>query len=186
MSEESEERSKEEKLTRTVFLSGTINEKSVKEIINKLLDLERDNPVREIKLLIDSYGGSLDSMFALVDTLRFIKPELWTVCVGKAMSAAALVLAAGKKGKRFISPNGRVLIHQIYACTFGKVDEIENDVLEFRRLQKRFEIEMANLTGQRLKKIQEDMKRKDLFMDAQQAVKYGLADQMLKFNKNRQ
>ena len=178
-----EQKKKEEKKdlskVRSIFLSGMIDEKSSREVIEKLIQLEKESPLEDIYLYIDSYGGYLDSMFAMIDTINMVRCDVQTICVGKAMSAGAVILSSGKRWKRFITPNARTMVHQLFALSYGTATEIEKEAQEIKRMQQQMERILAKNTRQPLKQI-----RKDLidikFMDAEGSVKYGLVDKIKK------
>jgi len=175
MSEKEERKLKE---SRIIFLNGRIDEKKAKEINEKLLLLEWESPIQDIYFYIDSYGGYVDSTFSIIDVMNLISCDVQTICIGKAMSGAAMVLATGTKGKRFITPNSRVMIHQVWSFSFGSASEIEIEAKEIKRLQQKVETLLVKTTGQKLNQI-----RKDLtylrYMTAKEAVDYGLVDAIM-------
>ncbi len=164
---------------RVIFLVGPINDAMANLIVAQLLFLESENPDKDIHLYINSPGGSVSSGMAIYDTMQFIKPDVSTLCTGLAASMGAFLLAAGAKGKRFILPNSRVMIHQPSGGFSGQASDIEIHAKEVLYLKKRLNEMMAMHTGQPLEVIERDTDR-DNFMGAEDAVKYGLIDKVLK------
>lgn len=177
--EKTEEKSKALIKARSIFLSGHIDEASAKIVIENLIRMEKDSPLEDIELYIDSYGGFIDSMFAIIDTMNLIHCDIKTICVGKAISAAAIILSSGAKGKRIITPNARTMIHQLWAFSFGTASEIETGSKEIKRLQNLMEKTLAKNTRKSQTQIKEDMK-KALYMSAEESIKYGLVDKINK------
>ncbi|MCW5592199.1 MAG: ATP-dependent Clp endopeptidase proteolytic subunit ClpP [Burkholderiales bacterium] len=164
---------------RVIFLVGPINDAMANLIVAQLLFLESENPDKDIHLYINSPGGSVSSGMAIYDTMQFIKPDVSTLCTGLAASMGAFLLAAGSKGKRFILPNSRVMIHQPSGGFSGQASDIEIHAKEVLYLKKRLNEMMAMHTGQPIEVIERDTDR-DNFMGAEDAVKYGLIDKVLK------
>lgn len=162
---------------RSIFLSGDVNEKASKEVIEKLIQFEKESPLEDIYLYIDSYGGYLDSMFAIIDTMNMVKCDIQTICVGKAMSAGAAILSSGAKGKRFVTPYAKTMVHQLWAWTMGSAHDIEVDAEDIKKDQKRLEKLLAKNTRQPLEKIKKDM-RHIRYMNAEESVEYGLVDEI--------
>jgi ATP-dependent Clp protease protease subunit len=163
---------------RVIFLVGPINDGMANLIVAQLLFLESENPDKDIHLYINSPGGSVSSGMAIYDTMQFIKPDVSTLCTGLAASMGAFLLAAGARGKRFILPNSRVMIHQPSGGFSGQASDIEIHAKEVLYLKKRLNEMMALHTGQPLEVIERDTDR-DNFMGAEEAVKYGLIDKVL-------
>ena len=163
---------------RVIFLVGPINDAMANLIVAQLLFLESENPDKDIHLYINSPGGSVSSGMAIYDTMQFIKPDVSTLCTGLAASMGAFLLAAGAKGKRFILPNSRVMIHQPSGGFSGQASDIEIHAKEVLYLKKRLNEMMAMHTGQPIEVIERDTDR-DNFMGAEDAVKYGLVDKVL-------
>jgi ATP-dependent Clp protease protease subunit len=163
---------------RVIFLVGPINDGMANLIVAQLLFLESENPDKDIHLYINSPGGSVSSGMAIYDTMQFIKPDVSTLCTGLAASMGAFLLAAGAKGKRFILPNSRVMIHQPSGGFSGQASDIEIHAKEVLYLKKRLNEMMALHTGQPMEVIERDTDR-DNFMGAEEAVKYGLIDKVL-------
>jgi len=163
---------------RVVFLVGPVNELSANLIVAQLLFLESENPEKDVAVYINSPGGSVSAGLAIYDTMQFIKPDVSTLCIGQAASMGALLLAAGAKGKRFALPNSRVMIHQPMGGFQGQASDIEIHAKEILFLRQRLNEILARHTGQDIKTIERDTER-DNFFGADEAVKYGLVDQVL-------
>ncbi|MGH8727639.1 MAG: ATP-dependent Clp endopeptidase proteolytic subunit ClpP [Burkholderiales bacterium] len=164
---------------RVVFLVGPVNEVTANLIVAQLLFLESENPDKDIYFYINSPGGSVAAGLAIYDTMQFVKPHVSTLCVGQAASMGALLLAAGAKNKRFCLPNSRVLIHQPLGGFQGQASDIEIHAKEILYLRNRLNEILAKHTGQPIQTIEKDTDR-DRFMSAEEAVKYGLVDKVLK------
>jgi len=164
---------------RIIFLSGPINDAVANSVIAQLLFLESQNSKEDIYLYINSPGGSVTSTLAMYDTMNHIKPNVATVCVGIAASGAAIILAAGEKGKRFSLPNAEVMIHQVMGGAEGQASEIEITAKHMLKIKDRLNNILAERTGQPLDKIEKDSDR-DFYMDAEEAKKYGMVDSILK------
>ena len=163
---------------RVIFLVGPINDSMANLIVAQLLFLESENPDKDINLYINSPGGSVSAGLAVYDTMQFIKPDVSTLCTGLAASMGAFLLAAGAKGKRFVLPNSRVMIHQPSGGFSGQASDIEIHAKEVLYLKRRLNEMMAQHTGQTIEVIDRDTDR-DNFMSAEEAVKYGLIDKVL-------
>ncbi len=163
---------------RVIFLVGPINDQMANLIVAQLLFLESENPDKDINLYINSPGGSVSAGLAIYDTMQFIKPDVSTLCTGLAASMGAFLLAAGAKGKRFVLPNSRVMIHQPSGGFSGQASDIEIHAKEVLYLKRRLNEMMALHTGQTIEVIERDTDR-DNFMSAEEAVKYGLIDKVL-------
>ena len=163
---------------RVIFLVGALNDQVANLVIAQMLFLESENPDKDISLYINSPGGSVSSGLAIFDTMKFIKPEVSTLCIGMAASMGAFLLAAGQKGKRFCLPNSRVMIHQPLGGVQGQATDIQIHAKEILDLKERLNKILATNTGQSLKNISKDTDR-DNFMSAEDAVKYGLVDKVL-------
>jgi ATP-dependent Clp protease protease subunit len=163
---------------RIVFLGGGVNDDVANVISAQLLFLEAENPEQEINLYINSPGGSVTAGLAIYDTMQFIKPSISTLCVGQAASMAAVLLAAGSKGRRYALPHSRVMIHQLSGAFEGQASDIELHAREALRLREALNNILAQHTGQTVRRIEKDTER-DSFMSAQQAVEYGLVDEIL-------
>ena len=163
---------------RVVFLVGPVDDHVANVVVAQLLFLESENPDKDINLYINSPGGNVSSGLAIYDTLQFIKPDVSTMCVGLAASMGALLLAGGAKGKRYCLPHSRMMIHQPSGGAYGQATDIDIHAREILRLRERLNEVLAAHTGQPLEKIASDTER-DNFMGADEAVDYGLVDQML-------
>ncbi|WP_370327986.1 ATP-dependent Clp endopeptidase proteolytic subunit ClpP [Euzebya sp.] len=163
---------------RIIFLGTPINDEIANLIMAQLLHLEGEDPEKDINLYINSPGGSVTSALGIYDTMTFIKPKVSTICMGQAASAAAILLAAGEKGKRFALPHARVLIHQPHGGAEGQSTDIEIAAREVQRIRDLLDEILATSTGQPKEKITEDTDR-DFIMNAQEAVEYGIVDRVL-------
>ncbi len=163
---------------RVVFLVGPVNEVTANLIVAQLLFLESENPDKDIHFYINSPGGSVSAGLAIYDTMRFIKPDVSTLCIGQAASMGAFLLSAGEKGKRYCLPNSRVMIHQPMGGFQGQATDIEIHAKEILYLKSRLNQMMSEHTGQTLDVIERDTDR-DYFMSAEEAVSYGLIDSVL-------
>jgi ATP-dependent Clp protease protease subunit len=163
---------------RIIFLTGPIEDHTANLIIAQLLFLESEDPKKDIQIYINSPGGSASAGLAMLDTMNHIKPDVSTVCVGLAASAAALILAGGQKGKRFALPNAEILIHQPSGGAQGQATDIEISAKRIIALRDLLNKIMAKATGQPLSKIEKDVER-DYFMMPDEAKKYGLIDEIL-------
>jgi len=162
---------------RIIFLAGPIEDYTANLIIAQLLFLESEDPKKDIQLYINSPGGSVTAGLAMLDTMNHIKPDVATVCVGMAASAAAIILAAGQKGKRYALPNAEVMIHQPWGGAQGQATDIEITARHIIATRSRLNKILAKATGQTLEKIEKDVER-DYFMSAEEAKKYGLIDEI--------
>ena len=163
---------------RIVFLVGPVHDETANLVVAQLLFLESENPDKDIFFYINSPGGSITAGMGIYDTMRFIKPDVSTLCVGQAASMGAFLLSAGAKGKRFVLPNSRIMIHQPLGGFQGQASDIEIHAKEILYLKQRLNGLLAEHTGQPLETIERDTER-DNFMGAEQAVAYGLADKVL-------
>lgn len=168
---------------RIIFLGVQIDDTSADDIMAQLLVLESQDPDRDIMMYINSPGGSMTAMTAIYDTMQYIKPDVQTVCLGQAASAAAIILAAGTPGKRLMLPNARVLIHQpAMGQDFGKASEIEIQAREMLRLRQWLESTLAKHTGQSVERIAKDIEL-DTILTSEQAKDYGIVDEVLEPRK---
>ena len=164
---------------RIVFLTGPIIDPVANTVIAQLLFLESQDPKKDIQLYINSPGGSVTATLAVYDTIQHIKPDVSTICVGLAASGGAVILASGKKGKRFSLPNAEIMIHQVLGVAEGQAVEIEITARHILRIKDRLNKILAKHTGQALLKIEKDTDR-DFFMNAEEAKNYGIIDQIIK------
>ena len=161
-----------------IFLGTPIDDTIANLVCAQLLHLESENPDRDISLYINSPGGDINALFAIYDTMSYIKPDIATICFGQAASAAAVLLAAGTPGKRLALPHARVLIHQPYAGAQGQVSDLQIASQEIQRLKRQLEELLALHTGQTVEKISEDTDR-DYVMTAEEAKAYGIIDEVI-------
>lgn len=162
-----------------IFLVGQVEDHMANLIVAQMLFLESENPEKDIFLYINSPGGSVTAGMAIYDTMNFIKPDVSTVCVGQAASMGAFLLTAGAKGKRYVLPNARVMIHQPLGGFQGQASDFEIHAKEILSIKERMNRLMAEHTGQKYEKVAKDTDR-DNFLGAQDAVDYGLVDSILR------
>lgn len=167
---------------RIVFIGGAINDAVANLVIAQLLFLESEDPDKDINLYINSPGGSIYSGLAVYDTMRYIKSDVSTICVGMAASMGAVLLAAGTKGKRFALPHSRVMVHQPLGGAQGQAVDIEIHAKEILRLRESLNEILSNHTGRPVEKIAEDTDR-DFYMSVEEAIEYGIIDTVLEKNK---
>jgi ATP-dependent Clp protease protease subunit len=163
---------------RIVFIGTAIDDNVASLIIAQLLFLAAEDPEKDIQLYINSPGGYVSAGLAIYDTMRYIQPDVSTICMGQAASMGAVLLAAGKKGKRFALPHSRIMIHQPAGGAQGQATDIEIHAREILTLRERLNQILADHTGQEIKQIEKDTDR-NFFMSAEEAVKYGLVDEVL-------
>jgi ATP-dependent Clp protease, protease subunit len=163
---------------RVVFLVGPVDDYVANVVVAQLLFLEAENPEKDISLYINSPGGVVTAGLAIYDTMRFIKPDVSTICVGQACSMGSFLLAAGAKGKRYMLPNSRVMIHQPSGGAQGQATDIAIQAKEILYLRSKLNAELAANTGQTIEKIEQDVER-DFFMAAEEAKAYGIVDALL-------
>ncbi|HEX5852786.1 MAG TPA: ATP-dependent Clp protease proteolytic subunit [Solirubrobacteraceae bacterium] len=163
---------------RIIFLGTPIDDQVANLVVAQLLHLESQDPDKDISIYINSPGGSIYSGLAIYDTMRFVKPDIATMCVGVAMSMGSLLLAAGTKGKRAVLPNSRILIHQPSAGFEGQSTDIEIHAREIIKMRQEIDAIYAEATGKPEEQVRADMER-DRFFTAEQALEYGLVDKIL-------
>jgi len=163
---------------RIVFLGQAVDDDIANLIVAQLLHLESEDPDKDVSLYINSPGGSVYAGLAIYDTMRFIKPDVRTICFGVAMSMGSLLLTGGALGKRMALPNARILIHQVLGGFQGQASDVEIHAQEILTLRRHVEQLYAEHTGQPIERVHEDMER-DRFMTPQQAVEYGLIDRVI-------
>jgi len=161
-----------------IFIGSPIDDTIANLICAQLLHLESENPDKDINLYINSPGGDINSLFAIYDTMSYVKPDITTICFGQAASAAAVLLAAGAPGKRLALPHSRILIHQPYAGAQGQASDIELIAAEIARMKTSLEEVLARHTGQPIEKIAADTDR-DFVMTAEEAKEYGIIDEVI-------
>ncbi len=164
---------------RIVFLGGPIIDLMANIVIAQLLFLEAQDSKKDINLYINSPGGSVTAALAIYDVMNHIRPDVSTTCIGLAASGAAVLLAAGQKGKRFTLPNSEIMIHQVIGQAEGQATEIEIEARHILRIKEKINKILAKHTGQTLAQIEKDTDR-NFFMDAEEAKKYGIIDEVLK------
>ncbi len=163
---------------RIIFLGTPIDDTVANLVMAQLLHLEAEDAEKEINLYINSPGGEITGLFTIYDTMKFIKPEIATYCMGQAASAAAVILAAGTKGKRHALPHARILIHQPYGGAAGKAADIEIQAKEITRMRELLEQVLSLHTGQSIEKVKKDTDR-DFIMSAAEAKEYGIIDEVI-------
>ncbi|MBF6056924.1 MULTISPECIES: ATP-dependent Clp endopeptidase proteolytic subunit ClpP [Thiomicrorhabdus] len=163
---------------RVIFLVGQVEDHMANLIVAQMLFLESENPDKDIHLYINSPGGSVTAGMAIYDTMRFIKPDVSTMCIGQAASMGSFLLSAGAKGKRFALPNSRVMIHQPLGGFQGQASDIQIHAQEIMQIKDKLNRALADHTGQELSVIEKDTDR-DNFMSADQACEYGLIDRVI-------
>lgn len=163
---------------RIIFLGDQIDDHVANIVIAQLLFLDSEDPKKDIKLYINTPGGSVTAGMAIYDTMQFVKADVSTICVGIAASMGAFLLAAGKKGKRFSLPNSEVLIHQVMGGAQGQASDVKIHAEQMLKIRDRMNALLAKHTGQPIKTIERDTDR-DNFMTADEAKKYGLIDQVI-------
>lgn len=161
-----------------IFIGSPIDDTVANLICAQLLHLESENPDKDINLYINSPGGDINALFAIYDTMSYVKPDITTICFGQAASAAAVLLAAGAPGKRLALPHARILIHQPYAGAQGQASDIELIAAEVARMKNSLEQVLAHHTGQPIEKIARDTDR-DFVMTAVEAKEYGIIDEVI-------
>lgn len=164
---------------RIIFLGEPIDDHMANLVIAQLLFLEAEDPKKEIRMYINSPGGSVTAALAIYDTMQFVKCDVATYCVGQAASAAAVLMAAGSKSKRYSLPNARVLLHQVMGGAEGQAKDVAIQTKEMMRVKEQIDKILAKHTGQPLSKIEKDTDR-DFYMTAEQAKDYGVVDKIIK------
>jgi len=167
---------------RIIFLGGIVDDNLANSVIAQLLFLASKDPKKDIKLYINTPGGSVTAGLAIYDTMQYIKCPISTVCVGLAGSMGAVLLAAGSKGKRFVLPNSEILLHQVAGGVKGQAIEIEITAKQIMKIKNKLNQILAQHTGQPLKKIERDTDR-DFYLSAEDAKKYGIVDEVIKTKK---
>ena len=164
---------------RIIFLGGPISDNVANLVIAQLLFLESQDPNRDVKLYINSPGGSVTAGLAIYDTMQYIKCDVFTICVGIAASMAAVLLAAGKKGKRFALPNSEIILHQVMGEAGGQAVEIEISARHIIKIRDKLNKILARHTNQPLKRIEKDTDR-EFYLEAEEAKSYGMIDEIIK------
>lgn len=168
---------------RIIFLGGEVSDVTADLLVAQLLFLEAEDPDKDIQIYINSPGGSVSAGFAIFDTMQYIKPDVSTICVGRAASMGAFLLAAGTKGKRFALPNADVMIHQPLGGAQGQAEDIYIQATKIIKVRQQINEILADRTGQPLEKIEKDTDR-DFYMTAQEAVEYGIIDEVIRKKKD--
>lgn len=163
---------------RIIFLGGEVTDVTADLLVAQLLFLEAEDPDKDIQIYINSPGGSVSAGFAIFDTMQYIKPDVSTICVGRAASMGAFLLAAGTKGKRFALPNADIMIHQPLGGAQGQAEDIYIQATKIIQVRQQINEILAERTGQPLKKIAKDTDR-DFYMTAPEAVEYGIIDEVI-------
>ena len=169
---------------RIIFLGGPITDQVANSIIAQFLFLEHEDPKKDIKLYVNSPGGVVTAGMAIYDTIQHIKPDVSTICVGMAASMGAVLLAAGKKGKRFSLPNAEILLHQVLGGVEGQAVEVEIAARQILKIKDKLNQILAKHTGQPISKIEKDTDR-DFYLSSQEAQKYGIIDEIIKGKNNK-
>jgi ATP-dependent Clp protease protease subunit len=169
---------------RIIFLGGPINDQVANSVIAQLLFLEHEDPKKDIKLYVNSPGGVVTAGMAIYDTIQHIKPDVSTICVGMAASMGAVLLAAGKKGKRFALPNSEVLLHQVLGGVEGQAVEVEIAARQILKIKDKLNQILAKHTGQPVSKLEKDTDR-DFYLSASEAKEYGIIDEIIKGKNNK-
>lgn len=164
---------------RIIFLGTAVDDAVANTIIAQLLFLENQSKDKEIKLYINSPGGSVTAGLAIYDTMQYIKPDVSTICIGMAASMGAVLLAAGQKGKRFVLPNAEIMIHQVMGGAEGQATDVKIRAEHILKIKDKLNKILAGHTGQPIDKIERDTDR-DNFMTPEEAVKYGLVDKIIR------
>ncbi len=168
---------------RIIFLGGEVSDITADLLVAQLLFLEAEDPDKDIQIYINSPGGSVSAGFAIFDTMQYIKPDVSTICVGRAASMGAFLLAAGAKGKRFALPNADVMIHQPMGGAQGQAEDIYIQANKIIQTRQQINEILAERTGQPLEKIAKDTDR-DFYMTATEAVEYGIIDEVIRKKKD--
>ena len=167
---------------RIIFLGGEIYDEFANLIVAQLLFLEADDPDKDIQIYINSPGGSVTAGFAIYDTMKYIKCDVSTICIGMAASMGAFLLTAGEKGKRFALPNSEIMIHQPMGGARGQASDIAIHAEQILKMKGKINEILAENTGQPLERIERDTDR-DFFMTAEDAMEYGIVDEVIAFRK---
>lgn len=167
---------------RIIFLGGEVNDVTADLIVAQLLFLEAEDPDKDIQIYINSPGGSVSAGFAIYDTMQYIKPSVSTICIGRAASMGAFLLAAGEKGKRFALPNAEIMIHQPLGGAQGQAEDIRIQAEKIIQIREQINKILAERTGQPLERISKDTDR-DYYMTADEAKEYGIIDEVIKSGK---
>jgi len=171
--------SKNDSSNRIIYVSGPINEVCAQRVISDIIKYESSDPFSDILMFIDSYGGYCDSFLSIHDMMKMSRCDIATVCIGKAMSAGQMLLMSGTKGKRFITPNSRVMIHSLSSGMYGKIHELDNEMEEWKNIQSDLESFILQYTKISKKEIR-DLMSKNSYLRSSQVLKYGIVDYIIK------
>lgn len=163
---------------RVIFVVGAVSDEMANLIVAQILFLESENPDKDISMYINSPGGSITAGLAIYDTMQFSKPDISTLCIGQAASMGAVLLAAGAKGKRYMLPNSRVMVHQPMGGFSGQATDVDIQAQELSKMRGQVDAILAKHTGHKASKIRTDTER-DNYMTPEEAVKYGLIDKIM-------
>ena len=169
---------KEADKKRAIYLTGDIDEVKSEAFIKAILELELQDPTKDIVVIIDSYGGYVDSMWSMQDAMNLVTCKVHTLCIGKAMSCGQMILLGGAKGCRYATPNSRVMMHEISSWAHGKVSDIQNYTKEATRLDKQFKKFIVSKSKLTAKLLDEKLKH-DYYMSAEEALKFGFIDKII-------
>lgn len=164
---------------RIIILNKEINAEEAEKIVEQLLKLDTIKSKKDITFYINSPGGAVSSGLAIYDAMQAIKSDIKTICLGRCSSMAAIILSGGTKGKRYITPNSEVMIHEIWTINFGKIGEVKNDFEHSTALNERLIKILANNTGKDIEQIKQDIQLKDKWFNSEEAIEYGLVDKFL-------
>lgn len=165
---------------RIIYFTGDVSEASVSQAIAAMFAMSKKDRTKPIYLVIETYGGSVDSMFSLYDAMKFVPCPVHTIALGKVMSAGVLILAAGRKGERLIAPHARVMTHPAWGYIAGNVFELKNELLEMERQEKQWATAMSHETGMTLEKLNEiNQRRGDQYLTPHECIELGIADKLL-------
>ncbi|OGD25033.1 ATP-dependent Clp endopeptidase, proteolytic subunit ClpP [Candidatus Jorgensenbacteria bacterium RIFCSPLOWO2_01_FULL_45_25b] len=167
---------------RIIFLGGVVNDAVANTVIAQLLFLEHEDPKKEIQLYVNSPGGSVTAGMAIYDTMQYVQPSVSTICVGMAASMGAVLLASGKKGKRFALPNAEIMLHQVMGGAEGQASEIEITARQIVKIKDKINQILMKHTGQKRDRIERDTDR-DFYLTAIEAKEYGIIDQIVRTKK---
>ncbi|MDD3694022.1 MAG: ATP-dependent Clp protease proteolytic subunit [Candidatus Pacebacteria bacterium] len=167
---------------RIIFVSGVISNDLANSVVAQLLHLEQEDANKDITIYVNSPGGSVDAGMAMIDTMNYIKPDVSVVCIGMAASMGAMILSQGAKGKRYVLPNSRIMIHQPMTGVEGQASDIAITAEQILKTKKILTDMLVSATGQKKEQIEKDMDR-DFWLDAQQAKKYGIVDAIISKRK---
>ena len=171
--------SKSDSSNRVIYINGCINETCAQKVISDIIKYESSNPFADIIMFIDSFGGYCDSFLSIHDMIKMSRCDIATVCIGKAMSAGQMILMSGTVGKRFITPNSRVMIHALSSFIYGKINELDNEMEENRKLQNTLESFVLKYTKMNKKQVK-DIMSKNSYINAAEALKLGVVDCIIK------